>query len=169
MVQVGRDLWRSPGPTSCSSWATYNKLPRTMSRCFFRISKEGNSKASLGKPCQCLVTLPVKAFPDVQGEPPVFQFVPIASGPLTEPHCKEPGSVLFAPYFQVFIYMNMIPPTPSLLQAEQSQLSQPFLIGELLQSLNHACGSLWDSLQYAHISLLLGSPEMVTRLWPHQR
>ena len=34
-------------------------------------------------------------------------------------------------------------PQPSLLQAEQPQLSQPVLIGEVLQPLNHLCGLLW--------------------------
>jgi len=42
------------------------------------------------------------------------------------------------------------------LQAEQSQLSQPFLIREMLQPLHHVYDSTLDSLQYAHVSLVLG-------------
>ena len=36
----------------------------------------------------------------------------------------------------------------SLLQAEQSQLSRPLRLGQMLQSLSHLCGLLLDSLQY---------------------
>ena len=50
-----------------------------------------------------------KVFLDVQREPPVFHFVPIASGLVTGHHWKEPGSVLFAPSFQVSIYIDEIP------------------------------------------------------------
>jgi len=50
-----------------------------------------------------------KVFPDVQRQPPVFQLVPIASGPGTRHHWKEPGSVLFALSLQVFIYIDKIP------------------------------------------------------------
>ena len=56
-----------------------------------------------------------KAFPNVQKEPPVLQFVPIASGSVTGNQWKEPGSILFAPSIQVFIFINKIPPQPSLL------------------------------------------------------
>ena len=46
-----------------------------------------------------------KAFPDVQTEPPVFQFMPIASSPVTG-HCwKEPGSGC-VPSLQVFVYIE---------------------------------------------------------------
>lgn len=41
-----------------------------------------------------------KPFPDIQMEPPVFQFVPIASGPVTGCHWREPVSVFFAPTLQ---------------------------------------------------------------------
>jgi len=40
------------------------------------MSKRGDSTASLGNLCLCSVTFTV--FPDVQMEPPVFQFVPIS-------------------------------------------------------------------------------------------
>lgn len=46
-------------------------------------------------------------------------------------------------------------PEPHLLQAEQSQLSQPLLIAEVLCSIYHLGGSLLDSFQYAHVSLVL--------------
>jgi len=50
-----------------------------------------------------------KVFPNVQREPPVFWFVPIASGPDTGHHWKEPGSILYAPLLQVFDYMDENP------------------------------------------------------------
>jgi len=36
----------------------------------------------------------------------------------------------------MFTYIDKIPPEPSVLQPEEPQLSQPFLIGDMLQSLN---------------------------------
>lgn len=36
-------------------------------------------------------------FVDVQREPHMFQFVPIVSCPVTEHHCREPGSIHFVP------------------------------------------------------------------------
>jgi len=84
-----------------------------------------------------------------RGNLPVLQFVPTASGPVTGHHRKEPGS-LFARSLQVFIHTNQMPP-------EQSQLSQPFLTGEMPQSLHHLCGPSLDSLQYVHVSPVLGS------------
>ena len=47
-----------------------------------------------------------KVFPDVQSEPPVFQFVLIAYAPFIGHHWKDPGSTLFAPSLKVFIYIN---------------------------------------------------------------
>jgi len=50
-----------------------------------------------------------KVFPDVQREPSVFQFVPIASCPVTRHHRKEPGSIPFLSPLQVFRYIDKIP------------------------------------------------------------
>ncbi|KAK4812888.1 LOW QUALITY PROTEIN: hypothetical protein QYF61_024244 [Mycteria americana] len=49
---------------------------------------------------------------------------------------------------------------PSLLQAEQPQLSQPVFIGEVLQPSDHLHGPPLDSLQQVHVLLMLGSPEL---------
>lgn len=51
--------------------------------------------------------------------------------------------------FQVFTHKDL--PEPSHLWAEQSQLSQPLLLCQMLQILNHLCGILLDSLQCAHL------------------
>ena len=49
---------------------------------------------------------------------------------------------------------------PSLLQAEQPQLSQPFLVGEVLQPSDHFCGPPPDPLQQVHVFPVLGAPEV---------
>lgn len=50
-------------------------------------------------------------------------------------------------------------PEPSLVQDEFIQLVQPFLV---LQSLRKIYVPMPDSLHYIHVSVVLGSPELVT-------
>ncbi|KAK4831476.1 hypothetical protein QYF61_017724 [Mycteria americana] len=59
---------------------------------------------------------------------------------------------------------------PSLLQAEQPQLSQPIFIGEVLQPSDHLCGLPLDSLQQVHVLFMLGAPELdaVLQVESHQ-
>lgn len=66
-----------------------------------------------------------KAFTYVQGEPPLFQLVPTASGPATGKHLAA------SPVHPSFNVLMMTPPERSPLQAEQSQLFQPFLKEEM--------------------------------------
>jgi len=54
---------------------------------------------------------------------------------------------------------NKVSPQPSLLQAEQPQLSHPFLLGEVFQTSDHLHGHPLDPLQRAHVLLMLGAPE----------
>lgn len=77
---------------------------------------------------------------------------------VTGHHWKQLGSIFFAPSLQVFTDFDKITPDPPLLQAEQSQLSQPLLPGEVLQSFSPSL----DSHHYVHVSLGLGSPELNT-------
>jgi len=49
---------------------------------------------------------------------------------------------------------------PSLLQAEQSQLSQPFLTGEVFHPSDNFCGPPLDPLQQVHIFPVLRAPEL---------
>ena len=51
-------------------------------------------------------------------------------------------------------------PQPSLLQAEQPQLSQSFLMGEVVQPSDHFCGPALDSFQHVHVFPVLRSPEL---------
>ena len=59
---------------------------------------------------------------------------------------------------------------PSLLQAEQAQLSQPVFIGRVLQPSDHLCGSPLDLFQKLHNFLQLGAPglDTVLQMGPHE-
>lgn len=63
----------------------------------------------------------------VKKECPVFQFVPMASGSVSGHHWKEPGSVLFAPSFQVFIHIDKFP-----LRGMRDHLPSSLLLASLL-------------------------------------
>jgi len=52
----------------------------------------------------------------------------------------------------------------SFLKAEQTQFTQPFLIGEVLQALHDLCGPPLDFLQEILVCLIPGSPELDTVL-----
>jgi len=84
MIEVGRDLWRSFCPFPLLRQGHLEQAA-SVCRCLLNISKEGDSTASQGNLCQCSVTFTVKKCL-LQREPPVFQFVPNASGPVTG-HC----------------------------------------------------------------------------------
>ena len=87
MVEVGRDPGGHLVQTRCSSRATDSWLPRTMSRQLLSITNKEDSTNSLRNLRKCSVTLIIKKrFADVQEEPPVFQFAPIASGPVSRYH-----------------------------------------------------------------------------------
>ena len=49
---------------------------------------------------------------------------------------------------------------PYLLQAEQRQLSQPFLTGEVLHPSGHLCGPPLEPLQQLHVFPVLRAPEL---------
>ena len=73
-----------------------------------------------------------EVLPHVQTELPLLQFVPVAPCPVAGHHWKESGPILLTPTLQIFRSISKVPSQPSLLQAEQAQLPQPFLIGEML-------------------------------------
>ena len=84
----------------------------------------------------------------------MFQFVPIASGRVTVCHGKQPGSIVFTPSLQVSVHLEEIYPEPSLLQAKHSELSPPFLLWEMLQSLHHLNAALGCTLSCSSVSFL---------------
>lgn len=109
--------------------------------------------------------------PSAQRIPPVLWFVPIFPGPVGRHHWFRPGSILFSPSLRAFIHVNNICPEASLLQAEQSHVSQNFLMEEMVQSLHQLCSSSLNCLQLVSISFVLRSLELDTifQMWPHQR
>ena len=99
-------------------------------------------------------------------KPPMSQFLPVASCPATGHHWKEPGSILFAPFLPSLLYIDKITPQTSLLQAEQSQLSQPFLRSEMFQSLHHPDRSLMKMLNRIGPSIKpWGTPQVTGLQW----
>lgn len=82
-----------------------------------------------------------------------------------------------APYFShhpIWYLYTMTRSLPSLepflLQSRQPESSQPLLVRQMLQVLNHLCDSSLDSMQYVYISLVLGIPGPYTTFltYPHQ-
>lgn len=117
--------------TSCSRMVSYNRLPIPM----FKQLLSGNFARSRGNLSLYSVMLTVeKKFSDVQAEPPAF--VPIASDPVTG-HCwKEPRSILFALFLQVFVFMDKISSQNFFFSRLKSSSSLSVLMWEMLQSLS---------------------------------
>ncbi|KAK4819021.1 hypothetical protein QYF61_024137 [Mycteria americana] len=65
---------------------------------------------------------------------------------------------------------NTVSTEPSLLWAEQPQLSQPFSIGEVFHPSDHSCGPPLDLLQQVHVFPVLRTPELdaVLQVGSHQ-
>jgi len=132
-------------------------------------SKDADATTSLGNLCQCLVTLTVKkCFLMFRGNLLCFSLCPLPLVLSLGTTKKSLDPSLHPP----FRYWSTLirSPEPSLLQAEQPKISEPFLTGEMLQSFNHLCGPLLDSVQYVHFSLVLGSSELhvALQMGPHQ-
>lgn len=85
------------------------------------ISKGKDYAVSSGNPCQRFDTLTVKKCLLMFGGSLLRFVVLIASGLVTGHRWEEPDSILFAPF--VFVDIKTTPLEPSLLWAEQSQLS----------------------------------------------
>lgn len=97
-------------------------------------------------------------------EPPVLQFAPITSGPVTGCHWREPVSIS-APTFR---YLNTscvchlcvsAQPTRLLLYRLNSPSSLSPSSYEMLRSLDHFSSPSFSSLCYSHVSLVPGSSE----------
>ena len=85
IVEVGRDLWRSSGPTTLLKQGHLEQVVQDCVQTAFEYL-QGLHHLS-GQPVPVL-SLPhsEKVFSDAQREPPVFQFVPTASCPVTGRH-----------------------------------------------------------------------------------
>lgn len=106
--------------------------------------------------------------PDVQKEPLIFES--LEPGPLVLALDTTEKSLalssLHSPFRYLYTLMNSHPLGP----LHSSQLSQPFLIAQMLQSLHHPCGPFLDSLQYVHVSFILGGPYLdpALQMWHYQ-
>lgn len=76
----------------------------------------------------------------------VFQFVPVAPCPVSGHHQKEPVPIHLTTPLWIIIGIDKMPSQFSVFQAEQSHISQPFLIREILPVPNHFCGPPLDVL-----------------------
>ena len=63
-------------------------------------------------------------------------------------------------FLQALEGCSKVSPQPSLLRAEQPQLPQPFLIGEVFQPWDHFCGPPLDPLQHVHLFPMLRASEL---------
>jgi len=106
-------------------------LPRTMSRWLLNIAKEGDSVTSLGNLGQCSVILTMKKrFLMFRQNLLCFSFCPLPPVLSLKRAWPHPFSTFPSDISIHWWDSSQL----SLLQAEQSQLSQPFLTEELLWS-----------------------------------
>ena len=91
MAEVGRDLWKSSGPTPLLKLGHLKPVAQGHVQTAFEYLQGGRLHNLSGQ------TLPVlshphskNVFPDVQREPPVLQFLPIASDSGTGYHPSLP-------------------------------------------------------------------------------
>ncbi|KAK4825808.1 hypothetical protein QYF61_002413 [Mycteria americana] len=145
-----------------TSWAVLllakNRLLRAPSHLTLNVSRGGTSTTSLGNLHQCFTTLIVKNFFLISSlNLPSFTLKPL---PLVLSQ-QAPLKILKG--------CNKVSLQPSLLQAEQPQLSQPVFTAQVLQPSDHFCGPPLDSLQQVHVFPVLRAPELDAVLQPRIR
>lgn len=128
-VSVGRNLWKSSSPTSMTQRVSQEEVD-------FECLQKGRIHNPSGK------AFPVLCHPQYKEVLTLrwnflFEFLAIATCPVTGHHWKEPGTILLAPTLEIFICINEIPSHPSL-----PTLNRPssLITGEMLQTPNHLCG-----------------------------
>ncbi|KAK4810670.1 hypothetical protein QYF61_007470 [Mycteria americana] len=134
------------------------RLLRAPSNLTLNVSRDGASTTSLGNLFQCLTTLIVKNF--------------FLKSSLNLPSLSLKPLLLVLSQQALLKILEgcyKVSPEPSLLQAEQPQLSQPVFVGEVLQPSDHFCGPPLDPLQQLHV-LVLRAPELdaVLQVRSHQ-
>jgi len=128
---------------------------------FFNTSEDRDSMTSLKQPVPVLGhPHSEKAFPDVQTG--VSCVSVCAHLPLVLSLGTAEKSLALSSLHPLYRWLYTLnrSPAPSLLQAEQSQLSHPFLTAVTLQSLLHLGGPSLDFVQSLHVSPALRSPEL---------
>ena len=130
-------------------------MPRALFNLILKVSRDGASTTSLGNLFQCLTALTVKDFfliSNLNLPSLSLKAFPLVLSPQTLLKSLSP-SFLCPPLILKGHYQ--VTSEPSLLQAEQPQLSQPVLIGEEIHPLYHFCGTPLHVLQQVHISPVL--------------
>lgn len=155
----------SAGLTSTFMQGHLNPVAQGHVQTAFEYIQSGRFGYFCGQPAPVLSHL-TKVVPDVLEEPPLFQFVPLFLLLATTEKSQAPSS-LHPPFRNS--YMLIRSSEPSLLQAKQFQLSQPFFIGEMLHSFNYLYGYSLYSFKYVHISLVLRSPEYCIQYFRYGR
>ena len=98
MVEVERNLWRSSCATPLPKQDHQEQVVHDRVQMAFDHLQGWWHHNLSGEPVPVLSHSHSKnEFPDVQMRPPVFQFVPSVSGPITGHHWRKPSSILFAP------------------------------------------------------------------------
>ena len=104
----------------------------------------------LGNLFQCLTTFTVNNFFLISNLPS-FSLKPLPLVLSLHALVNSPSPAFLEAPLQVLEYCNQVSPQPSLLRAEQHQLSQPVFIGVVLQPSDHLCGPPLDLLQQVHV------------------
>ena len=122
------------------------------------VSIEGDSTASLNNLSQCSFALTIRKFFHIF----VCNFLCSSIRPLLLAYYYAPPRSTWPHPFVSYLPLNIyhIPSWSPPPQAEQTQVTQPFLTQERLQVLYDLCGPLLDSFQKVPIFLELGSLEL---------
>ncbi|KAK4819180.1 hypothetical protein QYF61_025995 [Mycteria americana] len=145
-VWVRRDLQRSPSSNPSAMGRDIFHQTRWLkapSNLTLNNSNDGASTTPLGN--QCLSTLIFKTITPC----------PIATGPT-----KKSVPIFLTSPLEVLKSCNKVSLEPSLLQAEQPQLSQPFLTAEVFQPSDHLHVPPLDPLQQVDACLVLRTPDL---------
>jgi len=138
MAGVGRDLCGSSGPTPLPKQAHLEQAAQDRIQAASQYLQRRRLHSTSGQPVPELCQPRSKeVLPRVQMELPMLQFVSTAPCPLTGNYWKQSGPILLTPTLKIFVSLLKIPSQPTLLQAKQDQLPQPFLTGEVLQPPHH--------------------------------
>jgi len=146
MVGVGTDLWGSPSPTPLPKQGHLQQAAQDLVQAGLEYLQRRRIHNLPGQPVAVLHLHSShhphskEVLPQVQMVP-MLQFVAVAPCPVAGHHWKELGPILLTPTLQIFIGIYKVPSQPSLLQAKQVQLPQPFLTGQMLVT----SSTLWPS------------------------
>lgn len=159
MVGVGRNLWRLSSPAALLKQAHLEQVAQGCVQTGFVSLQRKRLHNLFVQPAPVLCHPQCKeVFPHIQMALPVFQFVPIAPYPVAGHQWKESGPILLTPTIDIFVRIDKIPSQSFLLQGKQTQLSQPVLIREMLQTPDCLCSPLLYPLQVVSCLSCTGEP-----------